>query len=263
MFLKRDFKGIWIPKFIWENKDLTIMEKVFIVEIDSLDNEHGCFASNNYFAKFFNITPQRCSQIINSLVRKGFLSVKYEYCGKEVIKRVLNIFDTYKENFKKGIKKSLRGYQENVKDNNTYNNTLFNNILVYWNNKKIIIHNKLTDKIKSKINSTLKDYSENEIKKAIDNYNIVLKGVKYYFDYKWTLKDFLQRGIDKFMTDVCFDNYLANSEKNKYEKRQKPVKESKTPEHIVKNNKKPSKEKAAEVRKMIAESLQSKNITEV
>jgi hypothetical protein len=35
----RDFKGIWIPKEIWLSKDLTLQEKVFYVEIDSLDNE--------------------------------------------------------------------------------------------------------------------------------------------------------------------------------------------------------------------------------
>ena len=30
---KRAFRGIWIPKEIWLSKDLTLQEKVFIVEI--------------------------------------------------------------------------------------------------------------------------------------------------------------------------------------------------------------------------------------
>ena len=38
----RDFKGIWIPKEIWESENLSIMEKVLFVEIHSLDNERGC-----------------------------------------------------------------------------------------------------------------------------------------------------------------------------------------------------------------------------
>ena len=38
----RDFKGIWIPKEIWESEQLSIMEKVLFVEIHSLDNERGC-----------------------------------------------------------------------------------------------------------------------------------------------------------------------------------------------------------------------------
>jgi hypothetical protein len=33
----RDFKGVWIPKEIWINTDLSIIEKVLLVEIDSLD----------------------------------------------------------------------------------------------------------------------------------------------------------------------------------------------------------------------------------
>lgn len=50
--MERDFKGIWIPKEIWLNTHLTMNEKLFLVEIDSLDNEKGCFASNDYFAEF-------------------------------------------------------------------------------------------------------------------------------------------------------------------------------------------------------------------
>ena len=44
----RDFKGIWISKEIWLSKDLSLMEKVLFVEIVSLDNERGCFASNRH-----------------------------------------------------------------------------------------------------------------------------------------------------------------------------------------------------------------------
>ncbi|WKX76342.1 hypothetical protein [Zobellia laminariae] len=36
--MNRAFKGIWIPKSIWLSRELTIQEKVFIVEIDSLEN---------------------------------------------------------------------------------------------------------------------------------------------------------------------------------------------------------------------------------
>ena len=52
--LPRDFKGIWIPKEIWLHQELSIEEKVLLAEIESLDGEDGCFASNEYFTKFFN-----------------------------------------------------------------------------------------------------------------------------------------------------------------------------------------------------------------
>ena len=54
--INRGFKGIWIPKEIWLNTDLTMQEKVFLVEIDSLDNDIGCTAGNQYFADFFGIS---------------------------------------------------------------------------------------------------------------------------------------------------------------------------------------------------------------
>lgn len=139
---KRDFKGIWIPKEIWLNEDLTLQEKIFLVEIDSLDNEEGCWASNKYFADFFNITTQRASQVINSLKQKNFLEIFY-IRGKEnnnIEKRIIktnlsNIFDTgikktfnrYQENVERVSRKVDEGYQEKFKENNTiYNNTLNN-----------------------------------------------------------------------------------------------------------------------------------------
>ena len=65
--MEREFKGVWIPKEIWLNKELTIQEKSFIAEIDSLDNDEGCFASNDYFSNFFGLSKNRCSEIIKSL----------------------------------------------------------------------------------------------------------------------------------------------------------------------------------------------------
>ncbi|HJX50441.1 MAG TPA: hypothetical protein VJ438_03190 [Candidatus Nanoarchaeia archaeon] len=124
--MERDFKGIWIPKEIWLNEELTLMEKVFFVEIDSLDNEEGCTASNNYFAKFFHITAQRASQVINNLIHKKYITANYEYNGLEIKKRVLNIFDRGIKFSKLGIKFSLKGYQINAKDNNISNSNIDN-----------------------------------------------------------------------------------------------------------------------------------------
>ena len=69
----RDFKGVWIPKEIWLDNNLSIMEKIFLVEIDSLDNENGCYASNKYFAEFFGISRGRCTQIIKGLESKEWI----------------------------------------------------------------------------------------------------------------------------------------------------------------------------------------------
>lgn len=89
----RDFKGIWIPKEIWLSSDLTLQEKVLFVEIDSLDNEKHCYATNSYFANFFGISKDRASKVIQSLVVKGFLKLDliYKKGSMQVEKRVLTI----------------------------------------------------------------------------------------------------------------------------------------------------------------------------
>ena len=76
--MNRAFKGVWIPKSIWLSRELTIQEKVFIVEIDSLENngKGGCFAGNKYFAEFFGISESRVSNVIKCLVDKGMITRK-------------------------------------------------------------------------------------------------------------------------------------------------------------------------------------------
>jgi len=130
----REFKGVWIKKDMWLNDELSIMEKVFMVEIDSLNSkEKGCYASNSYFSDFFGISKGRCSQIIKSLEKKGFLTIKLIREKKVIIERqlrVVNKLNTLVRKLNKGIKKTKQGYLENAQVSNTViNNTLFNNTI--------------------------------------------------------------------------------------------------------------------------------------
>lgn len=128
--MERDFKGIWIPKEVWLNKDLKLIEKLFLVEIDSLNNEKGCWASNKYFGEFFGVSKGRCSQVINSLQEKGFILIKYEYVGKEIKSRTIRVVKKLNRVFNKcvgGSKNIKGGYLENDKDSNTITNNTTNN----------------------------------------------------------------------------------------------------------------------------------------
>src|SRR5438132_8771149 len=84
--IKRDFKGIWIPKEIWLAHGLSLMEKVLFVEIHSLDNERGCFASNRYFAQFFNASARQIARHIAALKEKGFITVTVENLNERTIR---------------------------------------------------------------------------------------------------------------------------------------------------------------------------------
>lgn len=121
---ERDFKGVWIPKEIWLNKDLTIMEKLFFVEINSLDNDSGCFAGNAHFADFFNLSKTRVSLIIKSLIDKGMITslIIYKEGTKQILKRVLNIC------YRPSLTYVKEPIQQKLKDNNTIINTVNNTI---------------------------------------------------------------------------------------------------------------------------------------
>lgn len=92
MELSRDFKGIWIPKEIWLNKDLNTTEKCLLVEIDSLDRGEGCFASNAYLAEFIGISESRCASMISELRKRGYVN-DISFDGRN---RRISLSDTYK-----------------------------------------------------------------------------------------------------------------------------------------------------------------------
>jgi hypothetical protein len=135
---ERDFKGVWIPKEIWMNKDLTIMQKLFLVEINSLDNDSGCFAGNAHFVDMFELSKQRCSQIINSLAEKEYIDIKLIYNGKQIQKRIIRVsskFDRVSSTLEgvssfqgEGVKKLRGGCQEKLIVNNTISNTVNNTV---------------------------------------------------------------------------------------------------------------------------------------
>jgi hypothetical protein len=125
-FMERDFKGVWIPKEIWLDENLTWMEKLLLVEIDSLDKEKGCFASNAYFGKFFQLSGSRISEIIKGLVEKGYITSFLLYDGKQVKQRILTPTLPIRKT-EWGIRNTEEGYSEKAKDNNTVINNTINN----------------------------------------------------------------------------------------------------------------------------------------
>lgn len=72
---KRKFTGIWIPKEVYLDERLSALEKIILVEIDSLDGEDGCFASNEYLAKFCQCSKNKISSAISKLVELNYLEV--------------------------------------------------------------------------------------------------------------------------------------------------------------------------------------------
>jgi len=134
-FMNRDFKGVWIPKEVWLDEKLSWMEKLFLVEVDSLNAEKGCFASNAYFGEFFQLSNSRVSEIIKSLVSKGYITTFLIYEGKQVKQRILTPTVPIRK-LEGGIRKTEEGYSEKAKGINTLiNNTSINNTNKIYNKK--------------------------------------------------------------------------------------------------------------------------------
>ncbi len=138
----RKFLGIWIPAELWLSSELSLQEKVFLVEINSLDNENGCYATNDYFSKFFGLSKNRCSEVIKGLESKGLIKIRYTYkpntkcIDKRFISVVCAPFGVF-EKSTAGIRKTDRGireidsgYSENREDNNTGTNNIVNKLVL-------------------------------------------------------------------------------------------------------------------------------------
>lgn len=73
---KREFRGIWFPASVWLDDRLTAIEKFVLMEIDSLDGEKGCYASNKHLAEFCQCGESTVSRAITRLRELGYISVE-------------------------------------------------------------------------------------------------------------------------------------------------------------------------------------------
>ncbi len=122
----RDFKGVWIPKEIWLNTDLSIIEKVLLVEIDSLDNsDRGCFASNEYLAKFVQLSEGRVANIISDLKKRKFI-IQVFFDGRNRGLRISKSESSFNENVKAESTKTGKQTTRKREHNNTENKTDIN-----------------------------------------------------------------------------------------------------------------------------------------
>ena len=177
MGINRDFKGVWIPKEIWLNKDLTIMEKLFLVEIDSLDNDKGCFASNAHFSEFFGITKGRCTQIIKSLEKKGLVTIKLEREGKNVSKRIIKVvrkLNTLVSKLNTPLSETKHPYLENDEGSNTSNSNT-DSITSRSKLKFETHHLKLAELLYKQIQNNSPKYPEPDLEKWANEFRLMME----------------------------------------------------------------------------------------
>jgi len=196
------------PKqWVWQGEKFEVKKGQFITSLDSLKKELGKGVSiRNIRTALDNL--EKYDFLTNKSTKTGRLITVVNYCKYQDKKNKSD-----KGSDKEVIKTRQRGDKEVTTNNNDNNDNNDNNIIKdifnFWNSKEIIVHRKLDEATKTKIVVKLKDYTLDEIKDAIHNYDFILKSKEHWFNYRWTLKDFLQRGLEKFKdADVAYDNYL-------------------------------------------------------
>lgn len=170
-----------------------------LVEIDSLCvGERGCYKRNKAFADFFQLSESRVSEVIKSLEQKGMIRIEYQRSGKQIIER--NIFmvsafekpNTPLRKVEEPSSENRRPSSENAEESNTTEKYKENNtektdgaaapdafakskqaddvqaVFSYWQTIMDKRRAKLDDKRKSLITNALKNYTVEELRKAID-----------------------------------------------------------------------------------------------
>ena len=169
-----------IPSDVRYNKNLKANCKLLYGELTALSNKEGyCWASNNYFADLYSVTPQAISKWIKQLNDLGYISIEYTRNGKEITGRTINI--KVSTNVDRVSTNVSGGYQQMIKGNNTYiNNNInvvsekpqidFDKLLLFFNTttgKNVRVVN---DKTKKQFNARLKEgYTKADIFNAIKN----------------------------------------------------------------------------------------------
>lgn len=176
--IKRDFKGVWIPKHIWLDGRLNALEKAILAEIDSLDmGESGCFASNKYIAEFCQCSETKVSTAISKLADLGCLQVVSFNGRQRILKSSLS-------NFERQTFKNCKADSQNLKDNNIHNKrdnkTLINNIVDYLNEKAGTAYRAGSANTQKHINARLAEgYTLDDFKVVIDKKCAEWKGTEW------------------------------------------------------------------------------------
>lgn len=117
----RDFKGVWIPKKVWLDTRLNALDKVILMEIDSLDQgKNGCYASNEHLANFCQCSKTKVSTAISKLIECGYVYIQNFDGRKRKLKSRLSNFE--RQNIK-NCKAEYHNLKESNTDINTDNNT--------------------------------------------------------------------------------------------------------------------------------------------
>ena len=175
-------------------------------------NNGCCYASNEYLASLFKISPVSVSRKINKLKDLGYIKVEYEKRGAEIKKRIIRLTDLITDDYQKcystinkndkeiitsNINTSINN-KENIKENIPYDE-----IINYLNEKAGTKYRSQVEATRRLIRARFNDgFNIEDFKKVID-----YKVAEWKEDFR--MKMYLRPST---LFGTKFENYLLNHE---------------------------------------------------
>jgi hypothetical protein len=70
--------GVWIPREIWEDTRFeSTDERILYLEVNHLDREDGCTATNRHFAEYMGCSTQTVRDMIQDMTEQGIFTCSY------------------------------------------------------------------------------------------------------------------------------------------------------------------------------------------
>lgn len=196
---QRSFRGIWFPAHIWLDDRLNAIEKMVLLEIDSLDGENGCYASNEYLADFCQCSQRKVSDAISKLKELGYVEVAsfdgrtriLHACLEENAAEPSKICESPKQNLRqrildKSTSKSTKKYipqiapkKASASQDDGVRSTGSDKQIVDYLNEKTGKHYRLGKNVRKLINARLSEgYTFDDFKTVIDHKTASWKGTE-------------------------------------------------------------------------------------
>lgn len=200
-----------IPSHIRYDEDLKPMEIIMYGELTALSNFYGySYATNNYFAKLYNVHKNTVSTWINTLKSKGYIRVEViRNENKEIVQRKIYINTPYQQKDLEGYQqKDLDPINEKIEGNSTRTNTTSINTISAFDNAQDIslienqfeewwnLYNKKLDKktAMTKFKTVRKEY----------DFESIMNGTKEYL--KTITDKQYQKHPKTFLNNKSFNN---------------------------------------------------------
>ena len=135
--MERNFKGVWIPSEIWLDKDLTLVEKALLAEIDSFTgNGRSFMKSNDTIQDEYGISRNTIGRSLRKLADRGFVDVTFNGRVRCVTTRAGSIPKMGRQSTQNGEAASPNDTSTNTSKRTTYNTSKREGVVLPFDSKE-------------------------------------------------------------------------------------------------------------------------------